>query len=190
MRYPVAQVAPLLLVPCVGMVAAALLLDEHPTPAVAGLRPGAARLSGASAGRQNAAVQGPGRGLTLAGGKLPMMVKALWARSPIPAGRHHQESKDMRHPHPSVIPSLSRAMGLMAIVLPLCWSPFGWSATPAGRPQMGEQRHRPRLCRPRGQAGGTFRDFMSSFPLTLRKIRARTPTAVLPVMSMRPTCRS
>ena len=33
MRYPVAQVAPLsLLVPCVGMVAAALLLDEHPTP--------------------------------------------------------------------------------------------------------------------------------------------------------------
>ena len=31
MRYPVAQVAPLsLLVPCVGMVAAALLLDEHP----------------------------------------------------------------------------------------------------------------------------------------------------------------
>ena len=32
MRYPVAQVAPLsLLVPCVGMVAAALLLDEHPT---------------------------------------------------------------------------------------------------------------------------------------------------------------
>jgi O-acetylserine/cysteine efflux transporter len=33
MRYPVAQVAPLsLLVPCVGMVAAAILLDEHPTP--------------------------------------------------------------------------------------------------------------------------------------------------------------
>jgi O-acetylserine/cysteine efflux transporter len=32
MRYPVAQVAPSLLVPCVGMVAAALLLDEHPTP--------------------------------------------------------------------------------------------------------------------------------------------------------------
>ncbi|MNZ89204.1 putative amino-acid metabolite efflux pump [compost metagenome] len=33
MRYPVAQVAPLsLLVPCVGMVTAAILLDEHPTP--------------------------------------------------------------------------------------------------------------------------------------------------------------
>lgn len=33
MRYPVAQVAQLsLLVPCVGMVAAAVLLDEHPTP--------------------------------------------------------------------------------------------------------------------------------------------------------------
>ena len=32
MRYPVAQVAPLsLLIPCVGMVTAALLLDEHPT---------------------------------------------------------------------------------------------------------------------------------------------------------------
>lgn len=75
----------------------------------------------------------------------------------------------MRHPSPSVIPSLSRAMGLMAIVLPLCWSPFGWSATLPADLKWESNDTDPVYADPEARRGGTFRDFMSSFPLTLRK---------------------
>ena len=72
----------------------------------------------------------------------------------------------MRHPSPSVIPSLSRAMGLMAIVLPLCWEPFGWSATLPADLKWESNDTDPVYADPEARRGGTFRDFMSSFPLT------------------------
>lgn len=35
----------------------------------------------------------------------------------------------MRHPSLSIIPSLPGIMRVTAMLLPFCWSPFGWSAT-------------------------------------------------------------
>ncbi len=64
------------------------------------------------------------------------------------------------------LPPIIRAT---AITLTLCWSPFGWSATlPAGL-KWESNNTDPLYADPAAKRGGTFRTFMTSFPLTLRK---------------------
>ncbi|MGU5592833.1 extracellular solute-binding protein [Aeromonas sanarellii] len=75
----------------------------------------------------------------------------------------------MRHPSPSIIPSLPCALRVTAIVLPLCWSTFGWSATLPADLKWESNDTDPVYADPDARRGGTFHEFMSSFPLTLRK---------------------
>jgi microcin C transport system substrate-binding protein len=83
------------------------------------------------------------------------------------------------------------------MLLPFCWSPFGWSATlPADLKW--ESNDTDPVYADRGQAGGTFRDFMSSFPLTLRKygpdsnggFAAYVRETNLPLLSTHPVTRN
>lgn len=75
----------------------------------------------------------------------------------------------MLHSSPSVIPTLPRVMRVAAVMLPLCWSAFGWSATLPADLKWESNDTDPVYADPQAKRGGTFRDFMSSFPLTLRK---------------------
>lgn len=75
----------------------------------------------------------------------------------------------MRHPSFSIIPSLPGIMRVTAMLLPFCWSPFGWSATLPADLKWESNDTDPVYADPEAKRGGTFRDFMSSFPLTLRK---------------------
>lgn len=68
---------------------------------------------------------------------------------------------------PDVRPST--AMRTMALSLPLCWSAFGWSASLPADLVWESNDSDPVYADPAAQRGGTFHDFMSSFPLTLRK---------------------
>lgn len=74
----------------------------------------------------------------------------------------------MLHNSPSVIPSLARAMRVAAMVLPLCWSAFGWSATLPPDLVWESNDTDPVYADPAARRGGTFHTFMTSFPLTLR----------------------
>ncbi|MFQ2607206.1 extracellular solute-binding protein [Aeromonas caviae] len=60
-------------------------------------------------------------------------------------------------------------MRVTAMLLPFCWSPFGWSATLPADLKWESNDTDPVYADPEAKRGGTFRDFMSSFPLTLRK---------------------
>lgn len=74
----------------------------------------------------------------------------------------------MLHNSPSVIPSLARATRVVAMVLPLCWSAFGWSATLPPDLAWESNDTDPVYADPAAMRGGTFHTFMTSFPLTLR----------------------
>ena len=74
----------------------------------------------------------------------------------------------MLHNSPSVIPSLPRAMRIAVMVLPLCWSAVGWSATLPADLAWESNDTDPVYADPAARRGGTFHTFMTSFPLTLR----------------------
>ncbi|WP_429080428.1 extracellular solute-binding protein [Aeromonas bivalvium] len=74
----------------------------------------------------------------------------------------------MLHNSPSVIPALPRAMRIAVMVLPLCWSAVGWSATLPADLAWESNDTDPVYADPAARRGGTFHTFMTSFPLTLR----------------------
>lgn len=74
----------------------------------------------------------------------------------------------MLHNSPSVSPSLTRAMRIAVMVLPLCWSAVGWSATLPADLAWESNDTDPVYADPAARRGGTFHTFMTSFPLTLR----------------------
>ncbi len=74
----------------------------------------------------------------------------------------------MLHNSPSVISSLPRAMRIAVMVLPLCWSAVGWSATLPADLAWESNDTDPVYADPAARRGGTFHTFMTSFPLTLR----------------------
>lgn len=104
----------------------------------------------------------------------------------------------MRHPSLSIIPSLPGIMRVTAMLLPLCWSPFGWSATLPADLKWENNDTDPVYADPEAKRGGTFRDFMSSFPLTLRKygpdsnggFAAYVRETNLPLLSTHPVTRN
>ncbi len=104
----------------------------------------------------------------------------------------------MRHPSLSIIPSLPGIMRVTAMLLPLCWSPFGWSATLPADLKWESNDTDPVYADPEAKRGGTFRDFMSSFPLTLRKygpdsnggFAAYVRETNLPLLSTHPVTRN
>ncbi|MGE6107325.1 extracellular solute-binding protein [Aeromonas sobria] len=59
-------------------------------------------------------------------------------------------------------------MRVAAMVLPLCWSAFGWSATLPPDLAWESNDTDPVYADPAARRGGTFHTFMTSFPLTLR----------------------
>ena len=70
----------------------------------------------------------------------------------------------------SPVPTLIRTTAYTAaITLTLCWSPFGWSATLPADLKWESNNQDPLYADPAAKRGGTFRTFMTSFPLTLRK---------------------
>lgn len=75
----------------------------------------------------------------------------------------------MLHPSSSATHSLARAMRTTALNLTLCWGSLGWSATLPADLVWESNDTDPVYADPAAQRGGTFHDFMSSFPLTLRK---------------------
>lgn len=104
----------------------------------------------------------------------------------------------MRHPSLSIIPSLPGIMRVTAMLLPFCWSPFGWSATLPADLKWESNDTDPVYADPEAKRGGTFRDFMSSFPLTLRKygpdsnggFAAYVRETNLPLLSTHPVTRN
>nr|WP_324018263.1 extracellular solute-binding protein [Aeromonas caviae] len=104
----------------------------------------------------------------------------------------------MRHPSFSIIPSLPGIMRVTAMLLPFCWSPFGWSATLPADLKWESNDTDPVYADPEAKRGGTFRDFMSSFPLTLRKygpdsnggFAAYVRETNLPLLSTHPVTRN
>ncbi|RWT01063.1 ABC transporter substrate-binding protein [Aeromonas caviae] len=104
----------------------------------------------------------------------------------------------MRHPSLSIIPSLPGIMRVTAMLLPFCWSPFGWSATLPADLKWENNDTDPVYADPEAKRGGTFRDFMSSFPLTLRKygpdsnggFAAYVRETNLPLLSTHPVTRN
>ena len=66
----------------------------------------------------------------------------------------------------SPVPSLIRTA---AITLILCWSPLGWSASLPADLKWESNNADPVYADPAAKRGGTFRGFVTSFPLTLRK---------------------
>ncbi len=104
----------------------------------------------------------------------------------------------MRHPSLSIIPSLPGIMRVTAMLLPFCWSPFGWSATLPADLKWENNDTDPVYADPEAKRGGTFRDFMSSFPLTLRKygpdsnggFAAYVRETNLPLLSIHPVTRN
>ncbi|MDX7644634.1 extracellular solute-binding protein [Aeromonas caviae] len=104
----------------------------------------------------------------------------------------------MRHPSFSIIPSLAGIMRVTAMLLPFCWSPFGWSATLPADLKWESNDTDPVYADPEAKRGGTFRDFMSSFPLTLRKygpdsnggFAAYVRETNLPLLSTHPVTRN
>lgn len=104
----------------------------------------------------------------------------------------------MRHPSLSIIPSLPGIMRVTAMLLPFCWSPFGWSATLPADLKWESNDTDPVYADPEAKRGGTFRDFMSSFPLTLRKygpdsnggFAAYVRETNLPLLSAHPVTRN
>ena len=104
----------------------------------------------------------------------------------------------MRHPSLSIIPSLPGIMRVTAMLLPFCWSPFGWSATLPADLKWENNDTDPVYADPEAKRGGTFRDFMSSFPLTLRKygpdsnggFAAYVRETNLPLLSAHPVTRN
>ncbi|WP_279474555.1 extracellular solute-binding protein [Aeromonas caviae] len=89
-------------------------------------------------------------------------------------------------------------MRVMAMLLPFCWSPFGWSATLPADLKWESNDTDPVYADPEAKRGGTFRDFMSSFPLTLRKygpdsnggFAAYVRETNLPLLSTHPVTRN
>ncbi|GKR87439.1 extracellular solute-binding protein [Aeromonas caviae] len=89
-------------------------------------------------------------------------------------------------------------MRVMAMLLPFCWSPFGWSATLPADLKWENNDTDPVYADPEAKRGGTFRDFMSSFPLTLRKygpdsnggFAAYVRETNLPLLSTHPVTRN
>ncbi|MGY3870040.1 extracellular solute-binding protein [Aeromonas crassostreae] len=59
-------------------------------------------------------------------------------------------------------------MRVAAMVIPLCWSAFGWSATLPPDLAWESNDTDPVYADPAAKRGGTFHTFMTSFPLTLR----------------------
>lgn len=104
----------------------------------------------------------------------------------------------MRHPSLSTIPSLPGIMRVTAMLLTFCWSPFGWSATLPADLKWESNDTDPVYADPEAKRGGTFRDFMSSFPLTLRKygpdsnggFAAYVRETNLPLLSTHPVTRN
>lgn len=104
----------------------------------------------------------------------------------------------MRHPSLSIIPFLPGIMRVTAMLLPFCWSPFGWSATLPADLKWESNDTDPVYADPEAKRGGTFRDFMSSFPLTLRKygpdsnggFAAYVRETNLPLLSTHPVTRN
>ncbi len=66
---------------------------------------------------------------------------------------------------PRIIPRLLRTS---AIALTLCLSHYGWSATLPADLTWESNNADPAFADPAAKRGGTFRGFMTSFPLTLR----------------------
>ncbi|WP_372587287.1 extracellular solute-binding protein [Aeromonas caviae] len=89
-------------------------------------------------------------------------------------------------------------MRVTAMLLPFCWSPFGWSATLPADLKWESNDTDPVYADPEAKRGGTFRDFMSSFPLTLRKygpdsnggFAAYVRETNLPLLSTHPVTRN
>ncbi|USP64458.1 ABC transporter substrate-binding protein [Aeromonas caviae] len=89
-------------------------------------------------------------------------------------------------------------MRVTAMLLPFCWSPFGWSATLPANLKWESNDTDPVYADPEAKRGGTFRDFMSSFPLTLRKygpdsnggFAAYVRETNLPLLSTHPVTRN
>ncbi|MBL0554904.1 extracellular solute-binding protein [Aeromonas caviae] len=89
-------------------------------------------------------------------------------------------------------------MRVTAMLLPFCWSPFGWSATLPADLKWENNDTDPVYADPEAKRGGTFRDFMSSFPLTLRKygpdsnggFAAYVRETNLPLLSTHPVTRN
>ncbi|WP_439830256.1 extracellular solute-binding protein [Aeromonas caviae] len=89
-------------------------------------------------------------------------------------------------------------MRVTAMLLPFCWSPFGWSATLPADLKWENNDTDPVYADPEAKRGGTFRDFMSSFPLTLRKygpdsnggFAAYVRETNLPLLSIHPVTRN
>ncbi|WP_424924281.1 extracellular solute-binding protein [Aeromonas caviae] len=89
-------------------------------------------------------------------------------------------------------------MRVTAMLLPFCWSPFGWSATLPADLKWESNDTDPIYADPEAKRGGTFRDFMSSFPLTLRKygpdsnggFAAYVRETNLPLLSTHPVTRN
>ncbi|WP_406569165.1 extracellular solute-binding protein [Aeromonas caviae] len=89
-------------------------------------------------------------------------------------------------------------MRVTAMLLPFCWSPFGWSATLPADLKWESNDTDPVYADPEAKQGGTFRDFMSSFPLTLRKygpdsnggFAAYVRETNLPLLSTHPVTRN
>ena len=67
--------------------------------------------------------------------------------------------------NPRLIPRLLRTS---AIALTLCLSHYGWSATLPADLTWESNNADPAFADPAAKRGGTFRGFMTSFPLTLR----------------------
>ncbi|MFQ2658276.1 extracellular solute-binding protein [Aeromonas caviae] len=89
-------------------------------------------------------------------------------------------------------------MRVTAMLLPFCWGPFGWSATLPADLKWENNDTDPVYADPEAKRGGTFRDFMSSFPLTLRKygpdsnggFAAYVRETNLPLLSTHPVTRN
>ncbi|MBL0661809.1 extracellular solute-binding protein [Aeromonas caviae] len=89
-------------------------------------------------------------------------------------------------------------MRVTAMLFPFCWSPFGWSATLPADLKWENNDTDPVYADPEAKRGGTFRDFMSSFPLTLRKygpdsnggFAAYVRETNLPLLSTHPVTRN
>lgn len=70
----------------------------------------------------------------------------------------------------SPVPTLIRTtVYTAAITLTLCWSQFGWGASLPADLKWESNNADPVYADPAAKRGGTFRGFVTSFPLTLRK---------------------
>jgi microcin C transport system substrate-binding protein len=82
---------------------------------------------------------------------------------------HHQESKDMLHPSSPTMSLFPRVIPFTALVVPLFFSTLSWCAALPADLVWESNDTDPVYADPAAQRGGTFHDFMASFPLTLRK---------------------